>query len=244
MNKPSAFFRSTPPSLIYLGATLAAILLAGFMLASVVTLSTIMHGELYRAPLCFTSECTKSLLTTLDPALTIGKATVDITVAAATIGGIFVALLSYLSASNNAALTNHIEHLKVFVEYIEAEISKRERLARTQFDTLLLYGTIFSQSRSGRTAVSEEYRSFIIRLNELIAESNDRCTTGTPGGFSYNDHQRRIRDHLAVVGITIFTAPRNDYLEMESQLFSLIQRLNQSFCPPGLLPEIVGRKYF
>lgn len=244
MNNLSAFFRSTPTSLISLGATLAAVLFAGFMLAIAVALSTILHGELYRAPLCFTSECTRSLLTTLDSALTIAKATIDIAVAAATIGGIFVALLSYLSASNNAALTNHIEHLKIFAEYIEAEISKRERLARTQFDTLLLYGTIFNQSRSGHTTVSEEYRLFIIRLNELIVESNDRCTTGMPGGFSYNDHQRRIRDHLAAVGITIFTAPRNDYLEMERQLFSLIQRLNQSFCPTGLLPEIVDRKYF
>jgi hypothetical protein len=232
------------PSIAVLGGAIFFIMFIGVFLAFVVLIVTSKSDGLFDMTFCFSNECATDYFKKIDQSLLIIKATFDISVAIATVGGIFVALLSYFNAAGNAALTNHIEHLKVFCDYIETEIKKRERLRSSQIDALLLYGTIFSQSRSGKTTVSEDYKSFVVKLNELVQESNDRCVIGTPGGFSYKDHQRRIRDHLIAAGIGVYMAPRNDYFEMESQLFSLLHRIGQSFCPPGSLVQMIERKYY
>lgn len=244
MSKFKSLLQNNPLSLLFLGFVLALIFVLGFGLSITSALVSIYDKNLIEHDICFNGDCVKRLLQEIEPALGIAKGAIDFGVAIATIGGIFVALLSYLSSANNAALTNHIEHLKIFAEYIESEVKKRDRLSYSNFDTLLLYGKIFNQSRVGKTTVSDGYRVFISDLNNVIEESNERCIGGTPGGFSYKDHQRRIRDHLCSLGIVIYAAPRNDYFEMENQLFSLLHRLNQSFCPPGVLPDIAARKYY
>jgi len=243
MNNFIAGMRNHPRSLVCLGMVLVSVLAIGLGLAIIIAIATINEKELYRHAICFNGECVKLLAAAIEPALGTAKATLDFGVAIATMGGIFVALLSYFSSASNAALTNHIEHLKVFTEYIEAELQKRDRLARSHFDTLFLYGKIFNQSRSGKTTVSDEYRSFLVELNTIINESNERCSVGTPGGFSYKDHQRRVRDHMIQIGVTVYTAPRNDYFEMENQLFSLLHRLSQSFCSSGVLPDVSPQTY-
>lgn len=244
MSRLSGPLKNQPRSLVILGALLTLVLIAGLGLSTIVMVVTIRAQELQKLSICLQSGCVKEFTENIEAAISVAKATLDIGIAIATIGGIFVALLSYLNSASNAALTNHIEHLKVFSEYIEKEIEKRDRLAENLFDTLLLYGSIFSQSRNGKTTVSNDYIQFMIDLNKIIDESNQRSIVGTPGGFSYNDHQRRVREHLKKIGVTIYSAPRNDYFETEAQLFSLLHRVNQSFCPPGVVPEIGRSTYY
>jgi hypothetical protein len=244
MNKVRKFIKEQPASLITLGAVITAALLFGLILSFWVMIDTITEKNLNSLPWCFSSSCLEHFFNETNQVYVIIKATLDSAVAIATIGGIFVALLSYFATASNYALTNHIEHLKVFTEYLDTEIKKRDRLSPPLIDTLYFYCSIFTQSRSGKTTVSDTYEKFINELNAIIHESNQRCVAGTPGGFSYNDHQRKIRDHLASIGITVHIAPRNDYLEMEGQLFSLLHRVNQSFCTPGALPEMQKRTYY
>lgn len=236
------FFREQP-SIAFLAGLIVVVLAVGFTISVVVAGTTIWRDELYLRSICLSNDCAKDYLGKIDQSFVIFKSAIDLGVSIATIGGIFVALLSYLSTSSNAALANHIEHLKVFCEYLDAEIKKRDRLSSQHVDALLLYGKIFSQSRSGKTTVSEDYLEFIKNLNLIIEESNQRSVVGTPGGFSYRDHQRRIKEHLAGAGIVVYLAPRNDYFEMEEQLFSLLHRIGQSFCPPGVLPDLVAQNY-
>lgn len=227
-----------------LGGLISLILLAGIILSLITLTSTLFASSSFDRSLCLTNACVKEFFIETDQTFSIAKATFDLGVAIATIGGIFVALLSYFTTASNGALTNHIEHLKVFGEYLESEISKREKLSTQSIDRLLLYGLIFSQSRVGKTTVSIEYREFLNQLNLIISESNERCVVGTPGGFSYNEHQRKVKGHMAQAGILVYHAPRNDYFEMEEQLFSLIHRISQSFCPPNTLPKMIARTYY
>lgn len=243
MNSLKNLISDTPRSFIWLGILIAFILLLGNAIAITTLYKTSIQEEYFSRPLCFQNQCIKEYIECTDQFFTISKATFELGVAIATIGGIFVALLSYFNTASNAALTNHIEHLKVFSEYLDSEIKKRSRLSSDLFDTLLLYATIFHQSRSGKTTVSDDYKNLILDLNKIIEESNERSIKGTPGGFSYRDHQRKIRDLLYKVGITVYIAPRNDYLEMEEQLFSLIHRISQSFCTPNTIREIAKRNY-
>lgn len=244
MNSLNKIIREQPVSFTVLSVVIILTLCGGLSIAALAMITTILNENLGDLPLCFSNDCVEFFIKKTDQAFSIAKATLDLGVAIATIGGIFVALLSYFSTSANSALTNHIEHLKVFTDYLEAEIKKRERLAPSLVDALYFYSTIFKQSRIGKTTVSDEYEKFIKKLNDIIIESNQRCVVGTPGGFSYKDHQRKIRDHLKFIGITVHTAPRNDYLEMEDQLFSLLHRISQSFCTSGTLPPIIERKYY
>lgn len=244
MNKLRNMFPEQPLSLILLGLLLMLIFVLGLGLALVVLYYSSREGNFFRMDFCFTKGCVDVYLTQNATSLTIAKATFDLGVAIATIGGIFVALLSYINSSGSAALANHIEHLKVFCEYIDAEVGKKDRLSAQLIDSLLLYGFIFNQSRSGRTSVSGDFKGLISGLNLIIQDSNSICKVGATGGFDYKKHQQRVRDQLAPAGIQIYMAPRNDYFEMEKQLFSLIQRIGQSFCAPGALPDLIPREYY
>lgn len=243
MNRVKKFFTEQPASLLSLGILLLLIALFGLGLSAAVLISSSIKENLFSLQICFQKQCVKDYLDAIDQALLIAKATLDLSVAIATVGGIFVALLSYFNSAGTAALANHIEHLKVFCEYLDAEIKKRDRISSELIDYLLLYGFIFNQSRSGKTSVSDDYKILIGGLNKIIENSNTICKKGSSMGFDYRKHQEKIRDHLAPVGITLFIAPRNDYFETEGQLFSLLHRIGQSFCAPGTVPAIISRDY-
>lgn len=215
----------------------------GFGLSLITTVSTGLIDGFFSLPLCFHKECIKSVITEFEYSFTIAKATLDFLVAVATIGGIIVALLSYLNSSSTAALTNHIAHFSIFQNYVINEVTKRDRISPTSVDNLVWYNLIFSSSRSGKTDVSETYINFVQELNVLIKHSNAQAERAHLGSFRYKPHQERMISQLKKAGIDIFFLPRNDFFEMESQLFSLIDSVNQSFCYSDSVPVLEERKY-
>lgn len=231
------------PEIAFFSKLIFAIITVGFIVSIILFFIISIENEFFSRDLCFESECLESFSKIMAIPYSIAEGSVSVAVALTTIGGIYIALASYLSSISNAAFTNHIEHLKIFIDYLNSEIAKRDRLSPILFDSLLLYSTIFNQSRLGKTTVSAKFRNTIKKLNEKIEEANLRFEVGCTGGFDYKKHQRDVRDLLAEVGITLYLAPRNDYFDFEGQLFSLLNRLGQSFCPVGELPEISVRKY-
>ncbi len=223
-------------SLLIVAAVGFCIALGGFLITGVTT-------ETFNLPLCLRNECIKRFTENFDQSFVVAKATLDLLVALATAGGIVVALLSYLNSASTAALTNHIAHFSIFQNYVTNEILKRKRISVTSVDTLVWYNLIFATSRSGKTDVSSTYISFVKELNDLITKSNTQAEKATEGSFRYKPHQERIRDQLKKAGIEVFLCPRNDFFEMEGQLFSLIDRVNQSFCYSNAVPQLLDRKY-
>ena len=215
----------------------------GFGLSLVTAIATGLKDGFFSLSLCFHKECVKSVITEFEHSFTIAKATLDFLVAVATTGGIIVALLSYLHSSTTAALTNHIAHFSIFQNYVINEVTKRDRISPISVDNLVWYNLIFSTSRSGKTDVSGTYINFVNELNELILKSNDQAIQARDGSFRYKPHQERIRDQLKKSGIEVSFMPRNDFFEMEGQLFSLIDRVNQSFCYSNSVPILEKRKY-
>lgn len=215
----------------------------GFGLSFITTVSTGLKNGFFSLPLCFHKECMKSVITEFEYSFTIAKATLDFMVAVATIGGIIVALLSYLNSSSTAALTNHIAHFSIFQNYVINEVTKRDRISPTSVDNLVWYNLIFSTSRSGKTDVSGIYINFVEELNALLTNSNAQAERAHDGSFRYKPHQERIITQLKKAGIDISFLPRNDFFEMEGQLFSLIDRVNQSFCYSDSVPVLEERNY-
>lgn len=217
--------------------------LSGFGLAAYVGCSTIVETGLSNLPLCFTNECVSYFLGEIESSITLANLTLTALVAIATIGGIITALLSYLNNSNTSALSNHIAHFSIFHSYINSEIGKLDMVSTDSVDILALYNFIFSNSKRGRTDVSKPYISFVKQLNREVDLSNNRSTNGKEGSFRYREHQGRVIKSLKDAGINMERLPRKDFFEAEGQVFSLLEKVNQSFCYLETVPSVKERSY-
>lgn len=229
----------------YLNMLVAGLLLVAAIgvLISVMAVITTGVGGVFSRRLCFNNDCIKEFLGLFDQSFLILTATLNLLVGLATIGGIIVALMSFLNSANATALTNHISHFSIFQSYLAVEISKRNRISATSVDTFVWYNLIFSNSRAGKTTISDEYCSRISGLNNEILFSSSQAKTAVQGSFRYMPHQKRIIDALALIGIALSHQPRNEFYEIEDQIFSLISSVNKSFCYSDKVPELLKRQY-
>lgn len=230
------------PYLNFLAAGLLLVAALGVILSAMTLMVTGIGGEFAR-PLCFNNGCIKKFIELFDQSFLILTATLNLLVGLATTGGIIVALMSFLNSANATALTNHISHFSIFQNYVTVEISKRNRISATSVDTFVWYNLIFSNSRTGKTSISDEYCSIISALNDEILFSNEQARTAVQGSFRYMPHQKRIIDALGCLGIALSHQPRNEFYEIEDQVFALISSLNKSFCYSNKVPELLKRQY-
>lgn len=231
------------PSVAVICGMLLFIAVSGLLASGVIFYETFRSGDFLSRPICLTNGCVSAFASNFDQVFFILKFTLDLSVAVATAGGIVVALLSYLTSVRVAALTNHVSHLNLFQQYITLEIQKRDRLAPSCVDGLRLYNMIFFLSREGSTEISPAYIKYLHGLNDLIATANNQARRGDPSAFRYKPHQQRMRDYLANAGITVYMAPRNDFYEVEGQLFELIDTVNQCMCYSNQVPKLTDRAY-
>ncbi|AAW85540.1 hypothetical protein VF_1045 [Aliivibrio fischeri ES114] len=215
----------------------------GLLLSLLSIIMTMLNNETYNLNVCLTSSCMKYTYGLFEYSLKIINITITCLTSIATIGGIFVALLSYVSTSNSSALNNHISHFKIFNDYLVFEISKSDRLNVSAIDIFKLYNLIFSSSRSGNMDVSKQYKQVVESLNQEINNSNQYVQEAEPESFRYKNHQVRMISRFESFGIQLNFHPRNDFYEIEGQLLELISTINQAFCTDSMLPNIVHRKY-
>ncbi|WP_405123926.1 retron Ec48 family effector membrane protein [Pseudomonas sp. M20] len=230
------------PYLNYLATSLFLVAALGVVFSVAVLMVTGFSGQFSR-PLCFNNECIKKFLEVFDQSFLILSATLSLLVGVTTIGGIIVALMSYLNSANATALTNHISHFSIFQNYVVAEVSKRNRISQTSVDAFVWYNLIFSESRTGRMSVSDSYCGLVSALNAEIFISNEQARTAAQGSFRYMSHQKRIIDSLCSLGIVLSHQPRNEFYEIEDQIFALISSLNKSFCYSEKVPKLLKRNY-
>ena len=203
----------------------------------------IIANNLFHESFCLDDECLRYFKSVLTIPIKTGEVTVNLMVATATIGGIFIALRSYISNLSNSALANHIAHFSIFNNYLNAEIQKHEKIPTQSIEVLSWYNKIFTLSRSGSTDVSKSYIDFINDLNKEIDFSNDQASKATAGSFRYRDHQKRIIGLLKHIEIQLYFLPRNDFYEVEGEIFTLIQKVNRSFCFTLDVPNLKERLY-
>ncbi|QGU87137.1 retron Ec48 family effector membrane protein [Erwinia sorbitola] len=206
-------------------------------------ISTGMQEGYFSRNFCFHNTCILNFTKGYSQSILILQATFIILGLVASIGGIVVALLGYTNSVSVSALGNHISHFKIFQEYLSYEINKRDRLSASSFDIFKWYNIIFNKSRSGSTSISEDYCELIIKINNAISNSNTACTQAKSGSFSYVKHQNNITTLLRDFGIIHPRLPRNDYYEVEDQVFELINNINREFCYSSSIEPLVKRLY-
>jgi hypothetical protein len=206
------------------------IVVIGFVVASGMFLIAGFEDGLFARKFCLKSECVDRAISGYKYAFGVASGTVSLLVSIATMGGIFVALLSYLHATSATAFGNHISHLTVFQSYLASEISKRQRIAGASVDVFHWYHLIFPEARSGRLTVSSAYEEVMAELGKEVGKSNAQASAATEGSFRYVDHQNRIILAVSKIGLKLDRQPRVDFFEIEGEVFSLIRSVNSAFC--------------
>jgi hypothetical protein len=224
-------------------AGLFAVTALGLVLSIFIFTWTGFADRQFSASLCFNNDCVKNFFESFDQSFVILDKTFELLVSIATIGGIVVALMSYLSSASATALSNHIAHFTIFQTYMATEIARRNRISPVSIDNFVWYNLIFSNSRTGKTYVSDQYCVAVAVLNEAVNFSNEQAKTAAQGSFRYMPHQQRIINALLPLGITLTHQPRNEFYEVEDQIFSLIATLNKNFCYSDRVPELLKRAY-
>lgn len=233
----------TYPSLCWLIRFLVIIGSVGIFFALLVFVVTGVSEGYFSLELCFSSRCVEGVIAKYKSSILIMNSTLDLLIGAATIGGIVVALMSYLNNAGTSALSNHIANFSIFQNYISNEILRRDRISSASIDILHWYNAIFYNSRRGVMTIAPGYIGLVAQLNDEIKLSNSQAATGVDGGFRYKPHQERLIKILKRFGIQLLYLPRNDFYEVEAQIFSLISCVNDSFCFSDNVPLLLKREY-
>lgn len=242
-HKIYGLFQGLHPYLKCLILLLLSVGVVGLFLFVLVFVTILFVDEVYNLPLCFSNKCLLNFYDYFLSAFNVARSTLEFIVLVATVGAIFIALLSYLSALKTSHFTNHVAHLTLFQSFFVEEVKKRDMLAPSSFDAHKIYGLIYAGSRKGDMSVSEGYYNFIKIVNEVILESNFNSFKATKGPFIYKDHQAEMIRALDKIGFDLQFMPKKDFYEIETQVVSLIDAISNSFCGESSRAIIVKRMY-
>lgn len=205
--------------------------------------STMMETKIYKLEFCLTSDCLTRAKNIYKPQIDLFFGIVSLAGSVATIGGIFVAVHTYVNNVSTNALSNHIAHLQVSQDYLVIELDKHDRLNISSIDVYGWYNAIFTESMQGNIHVSESYKESVKLVNRAILLSNQEAQSADIGSFRYKIHQTRMTSTLNQFGIRIGFHPRNDYFEIEGQILQLITSINKAFCSNSGVINFEQRQY-
>lgn len=144
------------------------------------------------------------------------------------VSGVYIALKNYLTSVKSTALSSHISHLTMFKDYIEEEISKLDTLKSKRINIFVWYSLAFPNSRDGDIEVSTAYSSAIDKICDAVEHTNDSINS-PKGEYGYRKHQERLISTVSSLGIKLSFLPKNDFHNVENDLFLLIDSVNQTF---------------
>ncbi|MGF1770227.1 retron Ec48 family effector membrane protein [Enterovibrio makurazakiensis] len=225
---------------------LKAISVLLFVLLIFVILSlveTVIEKELYLQKICISNDCLKLAYDQFEYIIKFSMTIVSVLTSILTTFGIFIAALTFVNTSKTNALNSHINHFKIFSDYVSFEVSKRSSVRLTSIDVFNWYNLIFEESKVGSIAVSLNYISAIKNINFEISKSNDQSKKVTDGSYKYKDHQKRMIEALSKIGIILPLAPRNDFIMIEGEFHSLVQAINNAFCSGSSVDNLLERSY-
>jgi hypothetical protein len=214
-----------------------------FLLSIIVTTMSIVLSPKINFSFCFNNECLEAVINSYSASIKILQSLLIMLTSVSTIGGIFLALKSYINTHNSSILHNHIAHFSLFKDFILGELVKRDKLNISSFDVFKWYNLIYAKSKSGSMNISTNYINAINSVNLVIDSSNQKASKATDGSFLYKKHQNTLINVMLPFGVEMGTLPRNNFYEVETQLISLISVINKEFCGDVGIPELKKRYY-
>lgn len=219
-----------------------SILALGILFSLIVSLSTIYNENLYSRDLCFSDKCINFFLSSFPGVSIILQSVAWLITLITTIGGITIALMTYKTGVRNSNLSNHISHLNMFRDYVNAEISKRKFISPDKVNIYKWYSLIFPLSKKGDVSVSLDYKGNIDTIVSVIMDANYKITE-VGGKYVYIQHQASMLSAISLLGIKVSSGPKNEFILIEEQLFELIDCINLTFTNINTELSSVKRAY-
>lgn len=144
------------------------------------------------------------------------------------VSGVSIALNNYLVSVRSSALSSHISHMAMFKNYVDDELMKFDTLGAKRINVFVWYSLAFPHSRDGDIKVSSSYLNTIKDIDNKIHETNNLISL-PKGEYGYRKHQERMISVISQIGVDLKFMPRNDFYNVELELFMLIDSVNQTF---------------
>lgn len=189
---------------------------------------TAISNSLWFGDICFESNCILYFAKTFKGTTTLlgyGVSTIWIFVLTS---GVYIALKNYLTSVKSTALSSHISHLTMFKDFICDEVERHNHLKQKDFDVFKWYKKAFPNSTKGDIEVAQQYEDLISNVRKAIVITNESINS-PKGEYGYRKHQDRIIIAMRDIGIELTHLPRNNFHDVELELFKLLDSVNQTF---------------
>lgn len=216
----------------------------GLLVSSFLFFKGLSDADASQRNFCLTKECINNFLKFTELSIQSFKATISLTITAFTVLGIYFAVLNYIATAKTNAISNHLLNLNTFKDFVNDEISKRNRINKESVDIFKWYNLIFPDSKNGLLTTGNKYENLLKSIDRCILRSNQECSKSDTPSFEYKPHQIRMREALSAIGIKIELMPRNDFKESEKEIHELINTTNKEFCGENSLQRLSDPIYF
>ncbi|MFU2316460.1 retron Ec48 family effector membrane protein [Rahnella sp. PCH160] len=229
-------------SILVLGVVISLVAISGAVLGIYSFHETYKIENLSQKEFCLASKCLVAFAEKTEGVIKIFEVTAWLLTIIATIGGMFVALMTYRTGIRNSNLSNHISHLNMFRDFINAEILKRKYLTPERINIYQWYVLIFPDSKYGDVKVSRNYDNSISDIKSIVNVANEKISEAT-GKYDYRTHQFKMIASLSEIGIKISNGAKNEFIAVELQVFDLIDCVNMTFTDVSIELTKLERKY-
>ncbi len=208
--------------------SVAFVCLLSILFLFVSLFATIYSTKIYKFDFCIQSQCIDYFANKITGVVVLAQFFGWFITLVAALGGAIIALRTYVTGVGNSNITNHIAHFSMFRDFVNSEINKRKKISPDSVDVHLWYNVIFPESKSGRLECSQNYRDHLNNIKEVIDEANSHMST-LSGKYKYQTHQRKIIEAFANFGVVMNNGPKNIFIDIEYEVFGLIDSVNSTF---------------
>lgn len=203
---------------------------------------TIYATKLYKLDLCIQSQCIDYFAKQITGVVALAQFFGWFITLVAALGGAIIALRTYVTGVGNSNITNHIAHFSMFRDFVNSEVNKRKKISPDTIDIHLWYSIIFPESKIGYLECSGNYRNQLGNIKGVVDEANGHIST-LSGKYKYQTHQRKMIEAFSNLGISMNNGPKNIFVDIEFEVFGLIDSVNSTFVNESPIFCKMERKY-
>jgi len=206
------------------------IIFIAVLISGAITLG--LAEEFRNYQLCFNSvKCYSEFQGLISPQIEIIKATAALLSLLILMSGAYLAIRSYLSASQVGMLGNAISHVTFFERFVASELSRRRRLTPQHVDVFAIYELMFPRNHVNQRFAHAAFTEAVDNLIAVVNESSRRYRS-RKNEFKFDDHRRRLMDAFQRLHLEMSPNARIDFLETEDEAIEFIVMLCRIFATP------------
>ncbi|WP_238087361.1 retron Ec48 family effector membrane protein [Photobacterium damselae] len=223
-----------------------------FVLVLTFILSVIIefnYNDSLKFGFCLTSSCIGVVYNHFKETIDLYRGLLYMVVPIAGLCAGILGLSNYNLTVKNSIMNNHISNFKLFCEYIDRELKKKDLISDDSIDHYILYSTIFPKSKKGCFDCFSIFNQHIKKINDIIDCSSNHYKTSKDNTsvkkspFNHTLHQHELKECLEAIGINISLNHRNTFNEVETQVLEFIDLVSKAFVENPEFTKINDRKY-